>query len=268
MSGADGPVCVACGTEYPQGPLPPSCPICEDERQFVPAGGQRWTTLAELAQRHRVEWTELAAGLHQLVVVPHFAIGQRALLIASAEGNVLWDCIALLDEATRERIRGMGGLSAIAISHPHYYTAHRVWAEAFDAPVWLHAADAGWVQRPHSRLRLWQGETMTLGAGLTLIRAGGHFEGGTVLHSAEGAGTLFSGDILQVTPDRNVSVMRSYPNLVPVDAPTLCRVAAAIEPFAFDTIHGGFPGRSITTGANAAVTRSVARYLKAIGAGR
>ncbi len=218
-----------------------------------------------LARDHRVEWTELEPGLHQLVISPHFAIGQRALLIETPAGNVLWDLIALLDAATTARIAGMGGLSAIAISHPHYYTTNRAWAEAFDCPVWLHADDAGWVQRPHPRLRHWTGETMALGPGLTLIRAGGHFSGGTVLHSEQGAGTLFSGDILQVTPDRMVSVMRSYPNLIPVDAPTLRRVAAAVEPFAFDRIHGAFPGRTIAAGAKGAVERSIARYLRAIG---
>ncbi len=267
---ADGPICVACGTEYPAGLPPPACPICEDERQFVPPGGQCWTTLAELARGHRVDWTDLGPGLHQLVMEPHFAIGERALLIERPEGNVLWDCIALLDPATVARIRELGGLAAIAISHPHYYTTHRAWAEAFDAPVWLHADDARWVQRPHARLRRWQGETMALGTGLTLIRAGGHFQGGTVLHDANGtggAGTLFSGDILQVTPDRMVSVMRSYPNLIPLDAAKVRRVAAAVEPFAFDTIHGGFSGRTIRTGGKAVVARSVARYLRAIGAG-
>ncbi len=286
---ARGPICVACGTEYPPGPPPPACPICEDARQFVPPAGQRWTSLDALERDHRVEWTELEPGLHQLVVAPHFAIGQRALLIETPRGNVLWDLVALLDAATRERIRAMGGLAAIAISHPHYYTTNRAWAEAFDCPVWLHADDAEWVQRPHPRLRHWDGETMELGSALTLIRAGGHFPGGTMLHYADGAdaangangadgadgadgsgggGTLLSGDILQVTPDRMVSVMWSYPNLIPVDAPTLRRVAASVEPFAFDRIHGAFPGRSIPGGAKAVVGRSVERYLAAIGGGR
>ena len=265
---APGPICTACGTEYPPAPPPAVCAICADERQFVPPDGQRWTILAGLAREHRVEWTELEPGVHQLVVAPHFAIGQRALLIETPEGNILWDCIALLDAGAEARIAEMGGLAAIAISHPHYYTTHRVWAEAFGTPVWLHADDWHWVQRQHPCLRHWRGETMALGTGLTLIRAGGHFQGGTVLHRDQGAGTLFSGDILQVTPDRNVSVMRSYPNLIPVDAPTLRRVAAAVEPFRFDRIHGGFPGRTIPTGAKAAVARSVARYLAAIGAER
>lgn len=267
MSDTDpGPICTACGTEFPAGPPPADCLICEDERQFVPPGGQAWTTLDALRRKRRVEWTELGPGLYQLSVSPHFAIGERALLIETPHGNILWDCIALLDEPTEARIRGMGGLAAIAISHPHYYTTNRLWSQAFDAPVWLHADDAEWVMRTHDRLRHWQGETQPLAPGLTLIRCGGHFAGGTVLHQADGAGTLFSGDILQVTPDRNVSVMRSFPNLIPVDAPTLRRVAAAVEPFAFDAIHGGFPDRSVPSGAKAAIARSVARYLTAIGA--
>ncbi len=265
---APGPICTACGIEFPAGPPPDACPICRDERQFVPPGGQGWTTLAELCRDHHVDWAELGPGLHQLTASPHFAIGQRALLIETPHGNILWDCIALLDGASEARIRAMGGLAAIAISHPHYYTTNRAWAVAFDAPVWLHAADAEWVMRPHDRLCHWRGETHSLAPGLTLIRCGGHFAGGTVLHRADGAGTLFSGDILQVTPDRNVSVMRSYPNLIPVDGPTIRRVAAAVEPYAFDTIHGGFPGRSIPSGAKAAVARSVARYLRAIDAGK
>jgi hypothetical protein len=30
-------------------------------------------------------------------MVPEFAIGQRALLIESADGNAPWDCISLID---------------------------------------------------------------------------------------------------------------------------------------------------------------------------
>ena len=267
MTDEPGPICVACGTEFPAGPPPAACPVCEDERQFVPAAGQRWTALEALRRDHRVEWSDEAPGVHQLVARPHFAIGQRALLIGTAHGNVLWDCFAPLDAPTEARIRELGGLAAIAISHPHFYTTNRAWAEAFDVPVWLHADDAAWVMRPHARLRHWPGETQALLPGLTLVRCGGHFAGATVLHWAEGAGRLFSGDVLQVAQDRlHVSVMRSYPNLIPVDAATIRRVAAAVEPFAFDAIHGGFPGLTIASGAKAAVARSVARYLAAIGA--
>jgi len=264
---APGPICTACGTEYSAGPPLSQCHICEDERQYVPIGGQRWTMLAELAQNHQVEWSEDAPGIHQLVIRPHFAIGQRALLIETGHGNVLWDCIALLDDQTEARIRSMGRLSAIAISHPHYYTTNRIWAEAFDVPVFLHSDDAEWVQRAHPRLRHWQGDTHAIAPGLTLIRCGGHFDGATVLHSTDGKGRLFTGDVLQVTPDRtHVSVMWSYPNYVPVGAAVIRRIEAILEPYAYDAVHGAFPGMTIGTDGKAAVARSFARYLVAIGA--
>jgi hypothetical protein len=58
--------------------------------------------------------------------------------------------------------------------------------------------------RPDKAIVSWEGETRTLAEGLTLIRCGGHFEGGTVLHwagGAEGRGALLSGDIIQVVPE-------------------------------------------------------------------
>src|SRR4051795_7651786 len=116
-------ICSTCGTSYPDTPAPPShCQICTDERQFVPPGGQVWTTREKLARGHVNAWRLLETGLFEIHSHPQFAIGQRALLLRTAQGNVLWDCIALLDDATEQLIRGLGGLRAIAISHPHYYT--------------------------------------------------------------------------------------------------------------------------------------------------
>ncbi|MBN9069124.1 MAG: MBL fold metallo-hydrolase, partial [Rhizobiales bacterium] len=98
-------ICTTCGTQYPESPqLPVSCPICEDERQYVPAGGQRWTTMAALAEGHEIGWTEEADGLFSLKIRPNFAIAQRAFLILHPDGNILWDCISLIDEATVRRI--------------------------------------------------------------------------------------------------------------------------------------------------------------------
>lgn len=136
---------------------------------------------------------------------PAFAIGQRALLLALPTGNVLWDCIPLIDGALVDIVKGIGGISAIAISHPHYYTSMVEWARAFDCPVYLHAADRQWVMRSDSCLQFWDGDTKSLAGGLTLIRCGGHFEGGTVLHwpgGSGGKGALLSSDILQVVEDR------------------------------------------------------------------
>jgi glyoxylase-like metal-dependent hydrolase (beta-lactamase superfamily II) len=143
------------------------------------------------------------------------------------------------------------------------------WARAFAAPVYLHAADRAWVMRPDPALDFWEGESRELGDGLTLLHCGGHFAGGTVLHwaaGAEGRGALLSGDILQVVQDRRyVSFMYSYPNLIPLPAATVRRIADAVAPYAFDRLYGAWWGRVVQEDAKAAVARSAARYIAALG---
>ena len=74
-------------------------------------------------------------------------------------------------------------MAAIAISHPHYYSSMVEWSHAFDgAPIYVHAADRPWVMRPDPHIVFWEQETLPLLGGLTLIRCGGHFAGGQVLH--------------------------------------------------------------------------------------
>jgi len=256
-------LCIACGTQFPPAAAPPpDCPICTDERQYVPATGQRWTTVEALAAGHTNTWRAYEPNLLALGTVPAFAINQRAFLLRTPHGNVLWDCISLLDEATLALVRGLGGLAAIAISHPHYYSSMADWADAFDAPVWLHEADRAHVVRPSPRLRFWSGDCHGLLPGLTLVNAPGHFDGAAMLHWAEGGGVLLSGDIFQVMPDRSVSFMRSYPNLLPLPARTVRAMAARMQPYAYERIYGAFWGREILADGKATVARSVARYLR------
>ena len=258
-------VCVTCGIQFAESAEPPTrCPICDDERQYVGWDGQRWTTLEELRREHRAEIREEQAGLVGIGCEPSFAIGQRALLVEASGGNVLWDCISLLDDEIGAFVESAGGLAAIAISHPHYYSSMVEWGKAFDAPVLLHAADREWVMRPDDAIELWEGETRELGPGLTLVRCGGHFAGGTVLHWAAG-NALLSGDIVQVVQDRRwVSFMYSYPNLIPLPASEIRRIVAALEPYDFDRIYGAWWGRVVAEDGKAAVTRSAERYLRAI----
>ena len=257
-------ICVTCGTQFADSDEPPaSCPICQDPRQYVPASGQRWTTLAELAAGHENEFRR-EGELTGIGTSPSFAIGQRALLVPLGESNLLWDCITLLDDATAVEVERRGGLAGIAISHPHYYSGMVEWAQRFDCPVHLHAADAEWVMRPDPAIEYWDGETLELGGGLTLIRGGGHFPGGTMLHRAEGAGALLSGDIIQVIPDRDhVGFMWSYPNLVPLPENEVERIAAAVEPFEYESIYGAWWERVIPDGP-AVVRRSAERYRAAL----
>jgi glyoxylase-like metal-dependent hydrolase (beta-lactamase superfamily II) len=263
-------ICTACGTQYPPSEAPPqACPVCIDERQYVPASGQSWTTLEKLRARHSNTFLRLAPGLTTIETSPAFGIGQRAMVVNTPHGNVLWDCIALVDDATVDLLNGMGGISAIAISHPHYYTTMVEWSRAFGGvPIHLHADDRAWVMRPDPAVQFWEGNTKPIGRGLTLIRLGGHFAGGTVLHWADwqdGRGVLLSGDILQVVPSRHVSFMWSYPNLIPLSAAVVQRMAAILEPFAFDAVYGAFSGRGqIDENGKQVVAASVARYVARI----
>jgi hypothetical protein len=262
-------ICVTCGAQYAPSAAPPAeCAICVDERQYVGHGGQRWTTLAELRAGHRAEVREEEPGLTGIGSTPTFAIGQRALLVQTGEGNVLWDCLAPFDDEVVETVRARGGIDAIAISHPHYYTTMVDWSRAFDAPIRLHIADRRWVTRPDEAIEFWDGDRLDLFGGLSLRCLGGHFAGGTVLHwpgGAEGRGALLTGDILQVVADRRwLTFMRSYPNMIPLPAAKVEAMAAAVEPLPFDRIYGAWFDRQIDADAHAAVQRSADRYVRAV----
>jgi len=267
-----GFICTACGTQFPPSDKPPAqCAICEEERQYVPPRGQSWTTLDALSQSHMNAFRQYQPGV--IGIGAGFAIGQRALLVQTSGGNVLWDCVATLDAATVTLIEGLGGLQAIAISHPHFYTTMGEWSRAFGGvPIYLNAADKEWIMNPSPAIKLWQGDTFKLWDGVTLIRCGGHFPGGTVMHwqepataGAAGRGVVCSGDILSVTTDRKwLSFMRSYPNFIPLSAREVAHIGQALQPFAFDVIYGHYFDRVIATDAKAVLEKSIERYIGAI----
>jgi hypothetical protein len=265
------PICVTCGTQFAESERPPArCPVCEDERQFVGWGGQRWTTLDALRNGHRLALKDEGDGLLGIGCEPKFAIGQRALLVPAAGGNVLWDCISLIDDAAVRVVAALGGLAGIAISHPHYYTTMVEWSRAFGGvPIWLHEDEREWVMRPDPAVRFWQDETLALGEGLTLLRLGGHFKGAQVLHWAGGAGgkgVVLAGDVLQVVQDRRfVSFMYSYPNYTPLPAATVRDIAHRLEPYPFERIYGAWFDAVVRADGKAALARSVERYLRALG---
>ena len=259
-------LCATCGTSFPQSAAPPDrCPICDEERQYVPPSGQAWTSREALERAHRNAWRLYEKGLFSLQPVPAFAINQRAFLVKTGSGNVLWDCVSLLDAATKVLVDALGGLVGIAISHPHYYTVMHDWAEAFDVPVYLHAADREWVMRPHRNIEWWEGDSKGIAADVTLVRAGGHFSGGTVLHwtgATDGNGVLLAGDIVQITPGgRRVSFMWSYPNMLPLPAAAVRTVAARLSPLRYERIYGAFLGQDILADGSGIVARSAARYI-------
>jgi hypothetical protein len=262
------PICAACGTWYPESAVPPaSCPICEDDRQYVPRTGQRWLSPDGLAAGfvNRIEEDDGVLGIG---MEPAFAINQRCVLVEAAAGTVMWETTSLVTDAAVAAIRQRGPVSAIAISHPHFYAAMHQWAQALDCPIVLPEADRGWVQRPSERIRFWQGDRLELLAGVTLIRCGGHFDGSSVLHWQDDRcpqGALFVGDTVQVSADRKrVSVMHSYPNAIPLGRGPVETIAASLAGLRFERVYGYTWGRNIAAAGDQVVARSLADYVRAI----
>lgn len=263
-------ICVACGTQFPPSAQAPSeCPICEDSRQYVGWNGQQWTTFDDLSRSHENVVSQEEQNLFSIHTRPDFAIGQRAFLVRTPEGNLLWDCVALLDDKTKAEVRRLGGIKAIAISHAHYYTTMIEWSRAFgDVPIYLHEVNRRWVMRPDRAIHFWTGDTFQVFGGTTLIKTGGHFEGFQVLHWAQpgdGQNVLLAGDQPEVCMDRRwVTFMYSYPNYIPLNRSAIEGIMTALKPFSFERLHAAFPGRFLDRNAKEIVTRSAKRYINAI----
>src|ERR1700685_592633 len=143
-------ICITCGTQYPPSEAPPSaCPICQDERQNVNRGGESWTRLQSMQRTHINAFRQHEPNLIGIGTTPAFAIAQRALLVRTPHGNILWDCVSFIDDATIGIVRALGGLTGIAISPPHYYSSMIEWSHAFGGvPIHQHVLDRQWVMRP------------------------------------------------------------------------------------------------------------------------
>ncbi len=262
-------ICATCGTSFAPAPRAPiCCPVCEDERQYVGWGGQVWTTMPELAAQHQLLFTK-EDGVMMFGLSPGFAINQRAFLIPQHDGNLMWECVSLVTDAAVSEIKARGGVSAIAISHPHFYSAMVEWSEALgNVPIYLHDDDRQWVQHPSTAIRFWHGEELTLSDDVKLIRLGGHFPGSTALcwrSGPRGGGSLFPGDALQVVMDRRrVTFMYSYPNMIPLAPAAVRHMRDRLLPFAYEDLFGFTWGRQVIGDAKHAVADSFDRYLAAV----
>lgn len=260
-------VCVTCGNQHADTPAPPDgCAICADERQWVPPEGQRWTNLPELAEAgHRSDVRPVEPGLLGIGVEPSVAIGQRALLVQTDRGNLLWDPPGYLDAEAVHAVRNAGGLTAVSASHPHFYGAIVEWSHAFDVPILVPEADQRWLMRPDPAVQIWSGRHEVL-PGVTLVQCGGHFEGSAVVHwsaAAGGRGALLVGDTIMVTPGEDrVSFIRSAPNWLPLPELAVRRALAAIGDLDYDRVYSGWWQRTIHQDAQAVVARSSTRYLE------
>jgi glyoxylase-like metal-dependent hydrolase (beta-lactamase superfamily II) len=264
-------VCVTCGVQQAdRTDLPDRCAICEDERQYVGLGGQRWTTLDEMQGRFHNALTELEPGLVRIATDPEFAIGQYAFLVRTQSRNLLWDCVSYIDDETVAAVSALGGIDAIAISHPHFYATCVEWSQRFNnAPIFLSAADRAFVMRPSPAIVSFEGDDVTPLLGLRVLRLGGHFHGATVLlwpAGAEGRGVLLTGDTIALVADpASVTFMYSYPNRIPLPASTIRELAARVLGYDFDRIYPSAPvrpGNVLASGAKEAVRHSAERYIR------
>ncbi|KHL16049.1 hypothetical protein CLV56_3776 [Mumia flava] len=256
-------ICLTCAVEYDE-PLPDVCPICADERQYVPADGQRWTTLAELQLAGQtLSWRDREASRAEIRADPGVGIGQTSQLVTTDAGSLLWDPVGYVDHETVARIRERGPVIAVAASHPHMFGAQVSWGEALDAPVLVCEPDAQWLGRTSDRIELWDGDH-ALAPGLSLHRVGGHFVGAAVALWADdenGRGLLMSGDTVFPNPDRRtLGFMRSYPNKIPLSANVVAAIAERLSAFTFDRIVGNF-GNLIDGDAKAVLQYSAERHI-------
>ncbi|KAI1053763.1 hypothetical protein LB507_007438 [Fusarium sp. FIESC RH6] len=269
-------VCDACGTHFPTTSLK-TCFICDDPRQFVPPTGQSFSTLASLKKKHRNEFTPCATDpdITFITSTPKLGIGQRAILIKTPKGNILWDCITLLDDETVKKIEDMGGLRAIVISHPHFYSAHVQWGRAFGCPVYLASEDMIWTTFSSSeQVPLTDTTTPILDTGATAIKLGGHFPGSMVLHYNN---RLFIADTLMTTASgvgdwsvdasgaertrpeglNSYSFLWSIPNFIPLGVEEMVRMWKILKEWEFERTFGGFMGMDVRDNAKERVWESM-----------
>lgn len=195
---------------------------------------------------------------------PPFAIGQRAFFIKTPHGNILWDLVALLDDYTKWFIESHGGLAAVVISHPHYYTTHAYWASVFGCPVYVAIEDRVWLSHDIDATDIYEwitSGTRLIVPGVIAIKVGGHFDGSLCLHVQEHeprTNRLYISDSLVTVPSANgpfthppngvssYAFMWSIPNMIPITPKAIRGICDALQPFEFESTHGAFKGQDVS----------------------
>ena len=256
--------CSTCGTKFvDQKNTSVNCPVCSNDRQYLPAKGQSWTKPEDLQNSFSNLITRINDNLYEIKTIPKFAIGQRAFLILTPNGNILWDCILLLNESTIAFNKSKGGLKAIAISHPHYYSSINDWAEVFNCPVYIHQNDEEFIFTKGPNITLWEGGEKELWDSMKIKNIGGHFPGSSILivPFLSPGGTILCGDTFYISPSKtHVSVMYSYPNFIPVSLSEIKRINGSMNNIPFDTLLGAFDNQKISPNAKEILHASLEKY--------
>jgi glyoxylase-like metal-dependent hydrolase (beta-lactamase superfamily II) len=257
-------LCATCGNEFSD-ERPAECPLCADERQYLPPDGQAWTTLETLQETRAATVRELEPDLHAVTVAPSVGIGHRGLLVRTPKGNLLFDPPGYFDDTLIEKLNELGGIAVIASSHPHLTGLSISLSHRFgNVPIWVNGDNRRWVMKPDPAITWWIDSAKPL-PGLTLVQCGGHFAGSAVLHwpaGAEGKGAILTGDTVGVNTDRKtVTFLRSFPNRIPLSERSVRKIVTALEPLAFDRLYDGFAPGLLAPGAKDAIRFSADRYI-------
>ena len=257
-------LCTTCGTKFKLSfNYSENCPVCSNDRQYLPIKGQSWTKPEDLSANFSNVFKKIDEHLYETRTVPKFAIGQRAFLILTPQGNILWDCISLLNDSTIAFIQSLGGLKAIAISHPHYYSSMNEWASAFNCPIYIHAQDQEFVFNASDKIIYWSGKSIGLLNDIQMMNIGGHFPGSSILHVPflSDKGTVFCGDTFYISPNKkHISVMYSYPNFIPVKVSEIQRINGIMANVQFDSLIGAFDNQNINSNAKDLLHTSFGKY--------
>ncbi|ORY29341.1 hypothetical protein BCR39DRAFT_532414 [Naematelia encephala] len=282
------PICTACGTQYPKSVT--SCVICEDPRQFVPASGQSWSSLAELGETRTQRLTEDQEDgrIKFIHTEPGFGINQTPILIETNGGSYIWDCAAYISPHLISYLSSLRmPLKAIAISHPHFFSTSLTWSRALRVPLYLCSADKEWFQRlsditPQDDVRWWTDE-IDLGPAVKLIQCGGHFPGSSILHwdrlsespppldnlptkPTPVSGIILTADTIMVQPtQKRFTFIWSAPNMIPLDPHEVIRIYDKVKYLPFGQASSTWPGRFIRQDAKDVLRRSIEEHARACG---
>ncbi|KAF9100364.1 hypothetical protein BGX29_006654 [Mortierella sp. GBA35] len=266
MTGSSSYVCITCGVNTvasSSGTPLESCIICDEPRQYVRQGGQEWTTLEELKSsgKYTNVFTPTEADPENMISIS--TSPSRAVLVrVPNKGNILWDCISLIDDDTVKRIKELGGLKAIVISHPHYYSSLKDWSEAFGGiPVYTHANDKQWLQRPADNHVFWEGSSLDLFDGeIKVLCPGGHFDGSSLLLWNK---NLLVADTMMVAASRkSVSFMYSFPNYWPLGPKEVQTIWKTVRPYEVNNILGAWLGKEIVGNGRNIIYNSAKLYTQ------
>ncbi|MCD2145267.1 hydrolase [Gordonia paraffinivorans] len=257
-------MCAFCANEFPPADSPPEiCPICDDDRQWIPPDGPAWFRLDDRAD-NTLAATEVEPGLIRLSLEPRVGIGQQGFLVETPAGNILWEPPGFVGPALVDEIERRGGIVAVAASHPHLLGAGVSLSHRFGrVPVFYNALDRRWLTRPDLVVEFWSGETEIVD-GIRVVRCGGHFPGSSVLHlprAAGGRGAILSGDTIKgVLQPGKVTFMRSYPNMLPLSPRLVRQIVGRVSALGFDRLYDAF-GVVVERDAKQVIETSARRYI-------